>query len=271
MTISIDERKPIDTHPYLEVGRGQSKHGEPIILHQELPIYLGTFEHEKTGLDFLIICSDLQGVVEEAGAYQLLGEALPEFLKLLIEIELSEGEKPRIGVLLCGDLFTSLDKRGSSGDVRVVWQAFKAQFDWVIGVAGNQDRFGTELEKAAFASNEGISLLHKDIQETDRLRIGGISGIIGRGDKVNRVDEAEYLDTLRYLLKQDLDLILLHETPDHPELGFIGNERIRAVLEKGRKANICCGHCHWDRSLVELDNGSCVINVDSKVVILKKV
>ena len=269
MKITLDEIEPIEKYSYLEVGTGQSNDGNPIVLRQELPIYLGEFENEKPTVDFLIICSDLQGAIEKKGEYKLLGEELPEFLKLLIELELTEKENPKIGVLLCGDLFTSLSKRGASGDVREVWMKFKKQFNWVIGVAGNHDRFGNEQEKEAFKSTENIDLLHKEIKAIDNLKIGGIGGIIGRADKVNRVNEKEYLNQLQHLIKKDLDFILLHETPDFPKLGLIGNPKIRALLEKQGKSNICCGHCYWAKTLIEFDNKSVVMNVDSKVVILK--
>ena len=270
MKITVDEIEPIEKYSYLEVGTGQSNNGKPIIIHKQLPIYLGEFESEKTNIDFLIICSDLQGAIEKEGEYKLIGEELPEFLKLLIEIEIGEFENPKIGVLLCGDLYTSLEKRGSSGDVRIVWKEFKKQFDWVIGVAGNHDRFGNEIEKEEFKAIENIHLLHKEIKEIDNLKIGGISGIIGRGDKTNRVDEKEYLGNLKKLLNKELDFVLLHETPNYPKLEFIGNEKIREVIEKEGKSNICCGHCHWEKTLLELENKSRIMNVVSKVVILKK-
>ena len=270
MKITVDEIEPIEKYSYLEVGGGLSNCGKPIIIHKELPIYLGEFENENTNVDFLIICSDLQGAIEKDGEYKLIGEELPEFLKLLIEIEIDEIENPKVGILLCGDLFTSLEKRGSSGDVRKVWNKFNEQFDWVIGVSGNHDRFGNKIEEEDFKSIESIHLLHKEIKEIDNLKIGGISGIIGRGDKTNRVDEKEYLDNLKKLLNKELDFILLHETPNYPKLEFIGNEKIREVIEKEGKSNICCGHCHWEKTLIELKNKSRIMNVDSKVVILKK-
>ena len=270
MNITLSEKEPIETYSYLEVGTKQSNTGKPIILHKELPIYLGEFKTEKSNLDFLIICSDLQGAIEKDGENKLVGEELPEFLKFLIDIEFEEIKNPKIGVLLCGDLFTSLDKRGGSGDVRLVCLKFKEQFDWVVGVAGNHDRFGTDLEKEEFKSTENIYLLHKETQEIDALKVGGISGIIGRGDKPNRVDEKEYLDNLKKLLNKELDFILLHETPDFPELDYIGNPKIRTLIEKESKSNIFCGHCHWERTLVEFKNKSMVMNIDSKVVILKR-
>lgn len=269
MKINLEET-PIEFYPYLEVGSGQTNNGKPIILSKKLPIYFGDFESNKTSVDFLIICSDLQGMTERDGIYKLLGEELPEFLKLLIEVEFNSISNPKIGVLLCGDLFTNLDKRGASGDVRQVWIKFKEQFNWVVGVAGNHDQFGTVSELKTFKAMDDIFLLHKDVIEIDKLKIGGISGIIGRPDKSNRVEEKEYLQQLKVFLKKDLDILLLHETPDFPNLDYIGNPKIREVLDTYSKTNICCGHCHWDKTLVELENNSLIMNVDSKVVILKK-
>ena len=133
MKIILNDREPIDFYSYLEVGSRLTNMGNPIIVHKKLPIYLGEFENSKTDIDFIIICSDLQGVVEKDDEYKLLGEELPEYLKFLIEIELATNKKTSVGVLLCGDLFTSLEKRGASGDVRAVWRKFKTQFSWVVG------------------------------------------------------------------------------------------------------------------------------------------
>lgn len=270
MEITLDNSEVFELYPYLEVGTGTTNEGNPIILDKELPIYVGSFKKVNSDIDFLIICSDLQGVVEKNGDYKLLGEELPEYLRLLIEVELAKSEEAKIAVLLCGDLFTSLEKRGASGDVRQIWLAFKEQFNWVIGVAGNHDRFGNDEELEEFKSIENIFLLHKEIIEKQNLQIGGISGIIGRSNKVNRVEERDYLVTLKKLLNKELDIILLHETLDFPELQLIGNPKIRELIETGEKSNICCGHCHWEKTIVEFENSSHVINADSKVVILSK-
>jgi len=270
MKITFDESPPIETYPYIEVGTGKSVDGQPIILHKHLPIYLGEFEKADTSIDFLIICSDLQGMVEEAGQYSLLGEALPEFLKLLIDLELNETKQSNIGVLLCGDLYTSLDKRGASGDVRKVWLEFSKYFKWVAGVAGNHDRFGNAADLAEFKVTPTIFLLHKEIQVIDNIKIGGISGIIGRADKIHRVDEKEYLSTIKKLSKKELDFLLLHETPDFPAMKLIGNAKIRETIEQSTPTHICCGHCHWEQTLITLANQSKLLNVDAKVVILKK-
>ena len=217
MNITIHEKEPIEFFPYLEVGSGQLNNGSPVILNKTLPIYLGEFNHQQAEVDFLIICSDLQGIVEQDGMYKLVGEELPDFLKLLINIELTKVENTRVGVFLCGDLYTNLEKRGASGDVRNVWLRFKEQFDWVIGVAGNHDRFGNDQEAEDFKNTTGLFLLHQEDICQDGFTIGGISGIIGRGDKAHRVDEKVYLKSLDKLLKKELDFILLHESPDYPQ------------------------------------------------------
>lgn len=270
MNIILHHNMPIESYPYLEVGTGLNQDGLPNISHQRLPIYVGKFDHDTSEVDYLIICSDLQGAVEINGNIKLLGEELPAFLRLFLEIEQEATPDSKIGVLLCGDFYTSLEKRGSSGDVRQVWLTFLNEFDWVIGVAGNHDRFGKADEKEAFISTEHLYLLHKEVKRIDGLAIGGISGIIGRGDKTNRVDEQEYLEQLKSLLDQELDFVLLHETPDYPIMNYIGNPKIRTVIETASKSNICCGHCYWDTPLVEFENQSRIINVDSKVLILKK-
>ena len=249
MKITLDEPQPIETYPYLEVSSGQSVNGQPIIVHKQLPIYLGQFQKSDTSIDFLIICSDLQGMVEENGNYSLLGEMLPEFLKLLIDLELKETEQPNIGVILCGDLYTSLDKRGASGDVRTVWLKFKEHFNWVVGVAGKHDRFGNPATLNEFKATANIFFLHKEITVINSLKIGGISGIIGRADKSHRVDEQEYLTTIKKLTKKDLDFLLLHESPDFPKMNLQGNPKIRTTLEKSSSTNIYCGHCHWEQTL----------------------
>jgi Icc-related predicted phosphoesterase len=270
MRVTVSNKTPIETIPYLEVTSKLLSNGEPFIKRQELPIYLGEFEHEKTDLDFLVVTSDLQGMIEKNGSRKLLGEELPSLLDAIIKIELTDIENPKIGTLLCGDLFTSMAKRGSSGDVRIVWENFNLQSEWVVGVAGNHDMFGTEEELNKFKSTEGIDLLHKKETEKSGITISGISGIIGRGDKPNRVEEAEYLSTLTKYLNKNTDIVLIHETPNYPDREFIGNERIRDTIEQGEEAIICCGHCYWDDVIVNFENGSTILNVDSKVLVLKK-
>ena len=76
---------------------------------------------------------------------------------------------------------------------------------------------------------------------------------------------------LRRQMKLDPDTLLLHESPDLPEKGFIGNAVIREVLIEGGEQTVVCGHCFWEEPLVELGGSCTVLNVDSKVVVLERV
>ena len=268
MQITLDQNNTLETYPYLEVGsRTIGQNNSPEIFHKTLPIYFAEYKNSNTDVDLLIIASDLQGVTEGQGKQHLIGEKLPSFLKTLIEIELKDCKK--VGVLLCGDLYTSLEKRGSSGDVRNVWKEFNNHFEWVVGVAGNHDTFGSEIEKEEFKLETNIHLLHKETIELDGLKIGGISGIIGRAGKINRVDESDFLNGLTKLSKKKLDFILIHETPDFPSNNEIGNSKIREHIEKLNPTTICCGHCYWNNSLANFNNKTQVLNVDSKVILMK--
>lgn len=204
MQITLDQNKTFEIYPYLEVGsRTIGQNDSPNIFHKTLPIYSAEYKNSNTDVELLIIASDLQGVTEEQGKQHLIGEKLPSFLKTLIEIELEDCKK--IGVLLCGNLYTSLEKRGSSGDVRNIWKEFNNHFEWVIGVAGNQDTFGSETEKEEFRLESNIHLLHNKTIE---------------------------IDGLSKLTKKELDFILIHETPDFPRNNEIGNSKIREHIEK---------------------------------------
>lgn len=269
MRIELDEIEPIEILPYLEITGKTNNNGQPIVKEVNLPIFLGKIIDIETNLDALIVVSDLQGMVQQGEDCKLLGETLPEFLKLLIEVELSEINLDNIGILICGDLYTNLNKRGSSGDVKVVWNKFNAIFKWVAGVAGNHDSFGEHYELQEFKKQKGIYLLHKEIISLDNIRIGGISGIIGNPEKPNRVEQTDYLSSLKQIIKKQPDFVLLHETPDYKELKLIGNSLIRETIENSLESKIFCGHCNWNKSLNQYKNGTQVLNCDSKAIILK--
>ena len=271
MIIQINDTDPIETFQYQMVAQGgrneqSSRTLEPV----DLPIYLGTIEDlTTTELDYLIIASDLQGNVIKKEVPILLGEVLPDFLKLLFEIHFPTIDHQRVGVLLCGDLYARLDKRGGLGDVKNVWQAFNQHFGFVAGVAGNHDDFGDNNAFEQFKSTEDIYYLDGQIKKIAGLNIGGISGIIGRPTKPFRKEESSHLKMLGKLLRKQPDILLLHEGPNHLDPRMKGNEDIRKVIERSQKTVICCGHNHWKQTLVEKENGTQIINADAKCIILE--
>lgn len=118
---------------------------------------------------------------------------------MLFEIEFEGVDREWVGVLLCGDLYVRLDKRGGFGDVKNVWRVFNDKFGFVVGVVGNYDDFGEFEVFKFFVWEEGIYYLYNYVRKVKMLKIGGLSGIIGCFDKFFRNDESEYLKELKKL------------------------------------------------------------------------
>lgn len=223
-------------------------------------------------LEALVLTSDLQGVVpswRHGGENVLLGVSLADELAELSE----QGTLPSlgsVGVVLAGDLYAAPggDKRGASGDVRPVWQAMAERFRWVAGVAGNHDRFGTAREQSRLEGEPGVHLLECGSTVLDGLRIGGVGGIIGDPARPGRKAEHDFLAAVDLLLGEEPDMLVLHEGPcgARPQRG---NTQVRDAIESGASALTVCGHVHWQDPLAELANGGQVVNVDSRVLVLR--
>ena len=120
--------EPITEIPFLNAGRGPGGFYE-----DRLPILDAVVDRLPDGVSAIIATADLQGRerFQESpnGVPRLLGEALPNRLatEILPGLGLDTGN---IGVFLAGDLYTvpALDRRGGSGDVRAVWEAFGDEF-----------------------------------------------------------------------------------------------------------------------------------------------
>jgi hypothetical protein len=229
-----------------------------------LHVLSGTCTGLPKALHGLLLASDLQGTIEDL----LLGEALAKEL----ETHLGDSSK-NYGVILCGDLHAYRHKRGGSGDVRGVWNAFAKRFKWVVGVAGNHDVFGPgwslkHLE--IFKQQNGINLLDGDDNTVilDNLRFSGLSGVIGNPRKPFRRTREDYLEAVRKLDSQQPDLLILHEGPglgSQNETEFPGDEEL---LENITSPLVCCGHKHWNTALLRLENGQQILNVDARVILL---
>ena len=268
MRILSIEPSPVHTWPYLSA----SPQGKSELVH--LPLLRATVDVLPEGLEALIALSDLQGVATSAvneGAATLLGEVLAEELALMGDL----GELPHpnhVGILLAGDLYSdpSGAVRGASGDVRGVWRAFAERFRWVAGVAGNHDTFGTARDRERLRQLPGLHLLDGEVRELDGLRVGGVSGIIGRADKPGRREEEAFLDLLQEVLRPRPELLVLHQGPDDPSREQRGHPGIRAALDVEAPPLTVCGHAHWDEPLTELPSGAQVLNVDGRAVWLRR-
>ncbi|MEM7609154.1 MAG: metallophosphoesterase [Myxococcota bacterium] len=265
MKILSLSREPFHRVRYINAGRrGKAESAY-------LPFFEGEVEGLPSGVDALVCASDLQGVVpswRNEGANTLLGVHLADEL-----LELAErGVLPypeRTGIVLAGDLYSAPggDVRGASGDVREVWEAFAASFRWVTGVQGNHDRFGTARERARLESHEGVNLINGDVIELDGMRFGGVGEIMGDPRKAGRRSEGDFLAAVELVVGERPDLVVLHQGPD-------GKREQRGSAEVGEVVSdlqglVVCGHVHWPTPLCTPQNGPQVLNVDSRVVVLR--
>ena len=132
--------RPVHRFRYASAGRRGK------VESSELAFLMGRSEGLPSGLDALVLTSDLQGVApswRQGGESALLGQLVVEELLQLAEA----GALPypeRTGVVLAGDLYSAPggDVRGATGDVRAVWEAFADALRWVAGVRGVGARVG---------------------------------------------------------------------------------------------------------------------------------
>jgi hypothetical protein len=271
---------PFHTLAYRNVT---SRHG---VVTVYLPVLRATVDHLPGDLQAIVATADLQGRGldrEDGGPAPLLGELLAEELESLAV----RGEIPSpdvTGVILAGDLYTppGLDRRGGSGDVRAVWDAFARSFCWVVGVAGNHDFFGPRdwsvPDVEAFKKQKGGRFLDGNSVTLDSLRIGGVSGTIGNPNKPHRKLEEDFCDSVERLAAAGLDILAMHDGPDATIMNdgpdavgieLLGRPSVRAVLERSKPTLVIRGHAYWRTPLATLSNGTQVLNVDSRVVILQ--
>ena len=263
----VDEA-PFDFLAYTEVTLERSRKTA------RLPFFGGQVKWLPDSTEMLILTSDLQGrvVTSESKASELLGQAVAAYVEEMGQV----GHCPpaaQTGAILAGDFHCrpELDRRGGSGDVRPVWAAFASRYRWVAGVAGNHDVFGAHPsvpDFQEFLRTPGVCFLDTAVSDCGGLRIGGVSGIIGNPRRPFRKEEQAYLESVEMVLEQSPDLLILHDGPDYPGLELQGIRSLRTLLEAHAPLLVVRGHKHWSIPLVELSNGTQVLNVDSRVVLL---
>ena len=269
MRILNIEQEPFVELPFLNAGRGVGSFYE-----DRLPVFVGTVDRLPQGVDTLVVTADLQGrehfKYQSGPTLRLLGEWLPKVLRESILQSMSQPAN-QVGVLLCGDFYTvpNLDKRGGSGDVTSVWNAFANEFSWVVGVAGNHDTFGIEASKPP-KFRSPLHFLDCNSKLIGGFEIAGISGIVGDPKRTWRKSAKSFESFISSLTSRQPDILLMHDGPDVPEFGYRGTPVIREALELLNRPLVIRGHAHWEKPLAELANGLQVLNVDARVVILRK-
>ena len=263
---SIDEINCINS---LGVGKG--------VEVKKIPIIEGHIDWLPEKLQALILMSDLQcydidGVLTTSG--KLVAETVMEKLLESRKIGICSTLE-RVGIVLAGDFYAApgLDRRGGLGDVQQVWYDFAWHCRWVTGVAGNHDQFyGQSAFPAQFTARKGVYPLNGNVACLDNeLRVAGISGILGKPGKPWRHNLEQFSNMLNNVLEKKPHILILHEGPNWPEEHLRGNPVIRDLLENIQQPMfVICGHRHWVYPLAQLNENIQVLNVDSRVVMLRR-
>jgi len=232
------------------------------IRNSSIPFFRATVDKLPTGISSIVVTSDLQGR-EINGTNPLLGEVVSEELTLLYELE----QIPYVNlVILAGDLYDYPDcrKLGGTGDVTGVWNAFAHRFEQVVGVYGNHD---TVIDEQL---NKNVNILDCTSDTFMDLKVGGISGIIGRLDRNQRKSEEHFKSELIKLITKKNDINVLHQGPDSPDNSQKGELMIRECLGNKGARLVVFGHFYWDKPLINIGNNQ-VLNMNNKLFLLEEV
>jgi hypothetical protein len=195
-----------------------------------------------------------------------LGEAVVDWYDALAEAH-RVPPPDNVGVVLAGDLYSDplARKRGATGDVGPVWDAFAHRFAWVAGVAGNHDTFTSRISRHVQRRGH-VAVLDGDAVQYGDLRIGGVGGIIGKKGKINRRPLAAFTEAIHRATAEGVDILVLHDGPP----GTSATQRGKAELADAfgrRPPLLVSGHCHWPSPFAPHPEGM-HLNVDGRAVLL---
>ncbi|MBL8809552.1 MAG: metallophosphoesterase [Planctomycetaceae bacterium] len=270
--MKIDEflPDPVCIVPFLNAGKGSGGFHE-----DALPVHLARSRSLPDGVSAVVVTADLQGreKFSEAGGQpiRLLGEVLPQRLADDILPGLGLPNPSDIGIVLAGDFYTvpALDKRGGTGDVSSVWNAFAQRFSWVVGVAGNHDLFGPNGDSRPSRSASHVHFLDGESRTLGNKLFAGLGGIIGNPARPQRRTEDDYLTALDGLLSRCPDVLIMHDGPQGTQKGQPGNPRVNELAELTPPGLIIRGHAHWSHP-VSTAGRLQILNVDARVVIIER-
>jgi Icc protein len=235
-----------------------------------LPFHRATVDVLPDVLRAIVATSDLQGVVQSVtgGGHQSLGQALAAELRSLRTRGLLP-ERAATAVLLAGDLHPG----AGVADVSAVWHALADECRWVAGVAGNHDAFGAATALAAALAALGrldCHLLDGDRLDVDGLRIGGLSGMVGSSGEPWARDKPQYATAVSRLVGSGTEVLICHDGPNVAGTSLSGWPVVRHALEAAPPTLLVRGHDHWPVPLATLANGTQVLNVEGRVVVMTR-
>lgn len=259
--------------PYLSAARDGTS------THQVLSFMACEAEAIPADVDAVVITSDLQ--VRTGGGAES-GEDGVQLTERVIHTlahehrELSLPPPDRVGLLLAGDLHSKPIHagRGGAGDVIPLLALAASVFRWVIAVTGNHDllqswpapkNIHTRLRKL-YAN---LQVLDAEAHRQGGVKFAGVCGVIGDPRKPSRRTDHEFAEALDHALRERPDVLLLHQGPHVEGLSRKSSPLVRAALDSHAVPLCICGHDPWPDCLVRLPNGTVILNVDHRVLLLK--
>lgn len=251
---------------------------EEAIRRVRYPFLEGRAQVVPAGLAALVVVSDLQG----RGLPSRSRADEPPLVGTLIAAESARwlreerGIDPAdCGVILPGDYWSwppAAAKRGGSGDVRPVWDAFAARFRWVVGVPGNHDLFGPAAASppACESWRSNVHLLDCGIAHLDGVVMGGVGGCVGNPRRPFRFEPRDQEARLLEVLAKQPDILLVHQGPVGHGRGRPGAALVQeALMLATRPTLVFCGHERWKPRIVDV--GACrVLNVHEAICIVHR-
>jgi Icc-related predicted phosphoesterase len=273
--LTLGELKP---EPLFHLSYRHARKGGGEAVEGVLPVFTLSTAGLPAELDGIILAADLQGrellpptrrnASSPARNFRegrrLLGEVAAERIAGLSAADRLP-PPDRLGMVLAGDLWAEPGsiRRGRSGDIRPVWQAFRACGRWVVGVRGNHDVFLERLTDAG----DGLHMLDGTTVTLDGLRFGGVGGVIGNPSNPRTRTEERFTGLVRELTASGLNLLVLHHGPEGNGEFARGNRAVREAVE-GFGGIVVFGHCYWRDPIQHPSFGPWLVNVDSRVVVL---
>ena len=252
--------------PYLNAGKRAND-----FFVDQLPVLHGFCDRLPDDLDAILVTADLQGREQSpqhpTEPLRLLGECLPEMV-LPYCSQLGIKSLANVGAILAGDFYTypNLHGRGGTGDVSQVWQTFADHFRWVVGVGGNHDTFETGCPPNKMGDE--VHLLDGERVNVNGIQFAGLSGVIGNPRKPFRRTHDDFLESLKLVLSEPTDILVMHDGPGIQEPGYRGIPEASEIIKRHHPSLVVRGHRHWPTPLVQLDEQTQILNVEATVVIL---
>ncbi len=188
------------------------------------------------------------------------------FERLADEIDLS-----KYIVITCGDMAGD-GILGHDADPTDTYEFIRQRAKALYVIQGNHDLPSIDDNLMHnLCNHDGIHCFLPDgqILNTTLGKIGGVHGTISNKNHPYKKPKNIYLKILENLLKNNLDILITHDTPSfhNGQEKVIGQDDIYNLVKKYKPKIHIYGHCHH-HNFIEYNSGVYFINVDARVLVI---